>query len=223
MTNSEILGNKLYELRKKNGLSQEALADRLGVSRQAVSKWECGESLPDTDNLITISKLYGISLDELVGNTTEKSSETDNLSRFSKITSSSIKEGGYEKYENEDSTEEKSSTYSEKENLYSEKKKIIIKVFSALPYSILVTIAFLLWGFLANGWAVAWTLFITIPVYDSLIYCIKLKRCSPFAYPVFITFVYLFIGMQWGLWHPYWVLFITIPIFGAVADAIDRK
>ena len=69
MTNSETLGNKLYRLRKNAGLSQEALADKLGVSRQAVSKWECGESLPDTDNLITISKLFGTSLDELVGNT----------------------------------------------------------------------------------------------------------------------------------------------------------
>jgi transcriptional regulator with XRE-family HTH domain len=68
MTNGEILGSKLYELRKKSGLSQEAFAEKLGVSRQAVSKWECGASLPDTDNLITISKLYGVSLDELIGN-----------------------------------------------------------------------------------------------------------------------------------------------------------
>ena len=68
MTNAEILGNKLLELRKKFGLSQEELAEKLDVSRQAVSKWERGESLPDTDNLITISKLYDVSLDELVGN-----------------------------------------------------------------------------------------------------------------------------------------------------------
>lgn len=59
-------GNRLAEYRKKFGLSQEELADRLGVSRQAVSKWERCESSPDTDNLIALSKLYGITLDELL-------------------------------------------------------------------------------------------------------------------------------------------------------------
>ena len=52
--------------RKQAGLSQEALADKLGVSRQAVSKWERAESLPDTDNLIALAALYGLTLDELL-------------------------------------------------------------------------------------------------------------------------------------------------------------
>ena len=51
---------------KLAGLSQEALAEKLGVSRQAVSKWERSESSPDTDNLIALAKLYGVSLDELL-------------------------------------------------------------------------------------------------------------------------------------------------------------
>lgn len=58
--------NKLYELRKQKGLSQEELAGRLNVSRQTISKWEVGESTPDMDNLVSISELFGISLDELV-------------------------------------------------------------------------------------------------------------------------------------------------------------
>lgn len=58
--------NKLYELRKQKGLSQEELAGRLNVSRQTVSKWEVGESAPDMDNLVSISELFGVSLDELV-------------------------------------------------------------------------------------------------------------------------------------------------------------
>ena len=58
--------NRLYELRKKQGLSQEELAEKLGVSRQAVSKWERSESSPDTDNLIALAQLYGMSLDELI-------------------------------------------------------------------------------------------------------------------------------------------------------------
>lgn len=58
--------NRLYELRKKQGLSQEELAEKLGVSRQAISKWERSEASPDTDNLIALAKIYGLSLDELI-------------------------------------------------------------------------------------------------------------------------------------------------------------
>ena len=60
------IANRLVQLRKKNGLSQEELADKLGLSRQAVSKWERAEASPDTDNLICLAKLYGVSLDELL-------------------------------------------------------------------------------------------------------------------------------------------------------------
>ena len=58
--------NRLFELRKKHNLSQEELAEKLGVSRQAVSKWERSEASPDTDNLIALAKIYDLSLDELV-------------------------------------------------------------------------------------------------------------------------------------------------------------
>ena len=62
------LADRLVELRKENKLSQEALAEKLGLSRQAISKWERAEASPDTDNLIALATLYGISLDELLGN-----------------------------------------------------------------------------------------------------------------------------------------------------------
>ena len=58
--------NKLYELRKQKGFSQEELANRLNVSRQTISKWEVGESSPDMEKLVAISELFDISLDELV-------------------------------------------------------------------------------------------------------------------------------------------------------------
>lgn len=60
------IANRLVEMRKAHGLSQEELAARLGISRQAVSKWERAESSPDTDNLIMLSRLYGVSLDQLL-------------------------------------------------------------------------------------------------------------------------------------------------------------
>lgn len=60
--------DNLVNLRKKKGWSQEELADKLDMSRQAVSKWEVGTSKPDIDNAIKISKLFGVSIDELVNN-----------------------------------------------------------------------------------------------------------------------------------------------------------
>ena len=59
-------GEKLQILRKQDGLSQEKLASQLTVSRQAVSKWELDSSLPDTENIIQISKLFNVSIDYLL-------------------------------------------------------------------------------------------------------------------------------------------------------------
>lgn len=59
---------KLQELRKSKGLSQEALAQKLDVSRQAVSKWETGEGYPEMDKLLLLSDLFQVSLDYLLKN-----------------------------------------------------------------------------------------------------------------------------------------------------------
>ena len=64
--------NKLYELRKQKGFSQEELANRLNVSRQTVSKWEVGESTPDMEKLVAISDLFEVSLDELIKDEKQK-------------------------------------------------------------------------------------------------------------------------------------------------------
>ena len=62
------LADRLVELRKEHKLSQEALAEKLGLSRQSISKWERAEASPDTDNLIALAEIYGITLDQLLGN-----------------------------------------------------------------------------------------------------------------------------------------------------------
>lgn len=58
--------NRLYQLRKQKGFSQEELANRLNVSRQTVSKWEVGDSTPDMEKLVAISDLFDVSLDMLI-------------------------------------------------------------------------------------------------------------------------------------------------------------
>ena len=62
-----ILANKITEERKKNGWSQEELANQLGVSRQAVSKWESASSVPDLQRVLELSKLFGVTTDYLLG------------------------------------------------------------------------------------------------------------------------------------------------------------
>lgn len=75
------LGEKIRTLRKKAGLSQEALAEKLGVSRQAVSKWENDNGMPETEKLITMAKLFDTSLDDLIGE--EKSAPTSSTAESS--------------------------------------------------------------------------------------------------------------------------------------------
>lgn len=65
------LSAKLQLLRKKNGLSQEELAERLGISRQAISKWESGQSTPDLNKLILLSEIYNVTIDSLVKDSDE--------------------------------------------------------------------------------------------------------------------------------------------------------
>ena len=57
---------KLQKLRKERGWSQEELANRITVSRQAVSKWELGTAVPDTDNIVQLSELFGVTTDYLI-------------------------------------------------------------------------------------------------------------------------------------------------------------
>lgn len=78
------LGNKIVSLRKKNNLSQEELAEKVGVTRQTISKWELEETAPDINQAKTLSKIFNVSLDELTNNNinsilTEKISNTERL------------------------------------------------------------------------------------------------------------------------------------------------
>lgn len=60
------LGQRIQELRKQNNLSQEALGEKLGVSRQAISRWEMDGAVPEVDKLIAMGKLFGVSLNDLL-------------------------------------------------------------------------------------------------------------------------------------------------------------
>ena len=82
-------GDKLTKLRKQKNLTQEQLADMLGVSRQSVSKWESDTAYPETDKLISLAKLFKCSTDYLLkdecANTAEKYSKKENILSHQKI------------------------------------------------------------------------------------------------------------------------------------------
>lgn len=70
---------KLKSIRKKAGMSQEKLAEKIGVSRQAITKWETDSGIPDIDNMMALSALFNISLDELLSNEKTEKKQTDYL------------------------------------------------------------------------------------------------------------------------------------------------
>ena len=282
--------NNLIRLRKEAGLSQEELADKLAVSRQAVSKWERGEALPDTDNLIRLARLYNVSIDEIVGYTPEKETsadenkaaggaddaketdnasgtdgakETDNASGADGANDDGNADGEHDgeddgeddEYFTQDGETKKyhSKTKGGKHIRFEtdgKQKRIIIsdddddadddddddmdgddyprrrtRLCDVLDgvYTILCVAAFFVWGAVFNGWEIAWTLFITIPIFTSIVACVRKKRVGKFNFPCFVAFVYLLFGMIFNVWHPLWIIFLLVPAFYPIARVIDSS
>jgi len=243
------IANRLVNLRKQKGFSQEELAEKLGLSRQAVSKWERAEASPDTDNLICLAKLYGVSLDELlktdqsINDIVEEKpvEEKKPEENGKKKTSVHIGVGGIHVVDENGEEVHIGPTGihvtdgGEKVDIgpggihINEKKPLkgikFREVVSAI-YAPLVVIAYLMLGFLipGGGWHPWWILFLTIPLVPSLIDCFIYKRITKFAYPVLVTVVYLFLGfmLPGGGWHPWWVIFLTIPVFYLIFRPIEK-
>ena len=76
---------KLLQLRKKKGYSQEDLADKLGVSRQVISRWEMGKAIPDSSNFLHISKLFQVSTDYLLNDEYESDNDIPKVKEENKI------------------------------------------------------------------------------------------------------------------------------------------
>ena len=235
--------NRLMQYRKKAGLSQEELADKLGVSRQAVSKWECAESSPDTDNLIALSKIYGVSLDELINNEPQdKKEEKKEGFNFSakdddgsevKVNLAGINvhvkdDDGSEVHISSDGVEviDADGTHIKKDTYFHKREHHKLKVAEDLVSSLTaigVVIAYLLIGFFVkDGWRNYWVLFFLIPIVPTILPAIYYRKFTIFAYPVLVVAVFLSIGMFMNIWHPTWVMFLTIPVYYIVFHQVDR-
>ena len=87
-----ILADKIIRLRKKNGWSQEELADKMNVSRQAVSKWEGAQTIPDLEKILQLSVLFGVTTDYLLNDEIEDEEFTDDVSSETTVKRISIEE-----------------------------------------------------------------------------------------------------------------------------------
>lgn len=204
------IGEKLKELRLKNKMSQEELASKLGVTRQAVSKCEQNLALPDTNNLISIAKIFNVKVDELVNYNTELSNDNTNVNN--------IKSNDNSSNNNETNLDKK-----EVKEIEDVKNTQIYKILSSVTFLICLIIFMLVGMYAPNGWNYSWIIWLLFPTFLSLFESIKRKKVSIFLFPVLITAIYLFIGMFFKAWHPYWLLFLLTPIYYLIAEAIDKK
>ena len=167
--NMEI-ANRLVELRRSHGLSQEELAARLGVSRQAVSKWERAESSPDTDNLIALARLYGVSLDGLLlheaaaGGTAWAAAPTPE-EKPETVTGP----GAEEERAEETDIFATAAAWDAADQMVSERRRKRLKKFlQDFPFPLVVTPLYLCLGFFFGLWHPGWLIFLAVPIYYCL-------------------------------------------------------
>lgn len=237
------MAQRLVDRRKAAGLSQEALAAQLGVSRQAVSKWERSESSPDTDNLIALAALYGVSLDELLYG--EAASDADSSEDGSTETVDEAKEGeevhvgpdgvhvdtleddGHSVHTNDDGTvtidgETFSSWKEAHDKLDHHGKHFHTKVgrtWNKFPFPALVALAYLVLGIVYGTWAAGLFLVFLIPVYYAFGDFIDQRHLSKLIDVVYSVsaeawFLYMWLCLEQP--HPAWVILITIPVVKAL-------
>lgn len=182
--------DRLVELRKSFGFSQEALSEKLGVSRQAISKWERGESSPDTDNLIALANIYGITLDDILNPEKEIKKAPD------------FKEEKEEKPKKE-----------KKPRPFSTTAKSLLK----FPMPLIVAIIYVVINLKYSMWHPSWLIFILVPIYYhlALAFLARTKKGLLFALPIpeIIIMVYLALGFALSLWAKGAIIFVIIPLF----------
>lgn len=209
---------RLARLRKEAGFSQEELAEKLGVSRQAVSKWERAESSPDLDNLIALARLYGVSLDELLLEEKRRSEEKEApFSPFDEqmphAPEPPVEEWAANDWEStepgfsfEQPNGQEDSRKAAIRALRNQRrqiwKRIHVRYDAAFP--LLILLVYMVLGVFCDLWHPAWLLFLLIPVYYAGIYG---------GYPILMFLLFFIAGFGFDWWHPAWLLFLTIPVF----------
>ena len=226
------IADRLIKLRKKHGLSQEELADKLGLSRQAVSKWERAEASPDTDNLICLAKLYGVSLDELLS--TDDDVET--------IVKEQVKpEAKEEKGDSIVLTDNDGSKVIIKDNhircvdkdgnvveKHQDKFSKVVALVDCVLTSLMIVLYILLAVFSKTfTWANGWVFFFVPDFVCSIIRAIHSKNPNKVNITFLSLFVFFFVclvvpGLEANLWHPMWCVFLLIPVYHSIFGTVNK-
>ena len=244
------IADRLVKLRKKYGYSQEELADKLGLSRQAVSKWERAEASPDTDNLICLAKLYGVSLDELLATdedidtiVDEQVKEEPKAEEKSKNERVIIDDDGIRVNKKDGGTviidddgivcTDKDGNITKHRRRYCEKKHdkamAVIGCIEGLLFT-LSLIAFFLLGFLLDLWTSSWLVLFIPEIVCSVARAIRKKNAHQFNMPFFAVFIYFFFCLMLpdlipgfpAYWHILWVVFLLIPAYYTAVGTIHK-
>ena len=161
------IADRLVELRRSRGYSQEDLAAALGVSRQAVSKWERAESSPDTDNLIALARLYQISLDSLLLHTAAGGCAA---AAAPEPEPSEPPPAAPEREEDEASQIFAASAAwdAAEEAAVRQRRSRLRRSLNRFPYPVAITLIYLSLGFAFGWWHPGWMLYLTIPLYYGI-------------------------------------------------------
>ncbi|MDE6276108.1 MAG: helix-turn-helix domain-containing protein [Clostridia bacterium] len=218
----------LYTLRKEKGMTQAELAELLGVTNKAVSKWETGEAMPETSLLLPLSRILGVSVDELLAG--KRDSQDDIASREDKI-------------KDEDKDDDVIEEYI-KSHLFKRGKddeKTLLDKISALVCTCIFSIGlltYLILGAVGDLWTPYWIIIplcalscgiigILFDIFNKAKRAQKIKRgenpyigaiCGIVMITCIIT--YLILGVFFSLWHPFWILLVAGAFVCSVAGII---
>lgn len=201
-----LTANRLQQLRKMNGYSQEVLAEKLGISRQSVSKWERAEASPEIDNLMALAKIYGITIDELLDTSNDKVIVA-NTNKKEKDLKGKIK-----------SLLSKANDF----GIYPNTAKALL----IFPFPIIIVILYIAMSMIFDIWHPLWIVFLTIPMYYRFAIACKANNRKVFMLlmpvPEFIVAVFLTLGVLTGAWGYACLLFIIIPLYYWLAMFIKK-
>lgn len=192
-----MTANRLQQLRKANGYSQDVLAEKLGISRQAVSKWERAESSPSVDNLLDLAKLYGITVDEMLNTDgdrvvikTQNNTKKDIKGKLKSLISKANDFG-----------------------IYPELARSLAK----FPFFLVVTVLYVVLCFVTKLWHPLWIMFLALPIYYQFALACKGGNKKVFMLllpiPEIIVTLFLILGFAFGIWKYAWILFLILPIY----------
>lgn len=202
-----ITANRLQQLRKMNGYSQEVLAEKLGISRQSISKWERAESSPEIDNLIALAKIYGLTVDELLDTSNDKV-VVKNTNKKERDIKGKLK-----------SLLSKANDF----GIYPNAAKALL----LFPFPIIIVVLYVALSMIFKIWHPFWIIFLTIPIYYRFAIACKANNRKVFflllPIPELIVTLFLILSFATHAWGYCALLFLIIPIYYWAAMLVKNK